>query len=207
MLVQCYSPRSVFASSLCARRVSLAYFWSSSIFFLRTRASSICRDKNRMDSAQLRCQNLRCSATEKHRKEKTTGKSPWKLELWTGVKAEKLRWVRGIFFNTQQKLLGVKRSSKTDVSDLCCYPCYSGCLSAAIPLWSQFSHLGFVPNNSLRQSFRKCRTRGAMPQSPQLWNHSEWVCPSHQPQPGTPALRFARSANVVLYEAHTSKIY
>lgn len=40
-LVHCYNPSSVFASSLWARRVSLAYFWSSSIFFLRTRASSI----------------------------------------------------------------------------------------------------------------------------------------------------------------------
>lgn len=65
-LVQCYNPKSVFASSLWARRVSLAYFCSSSIFFLRTRASSICRDENRVRSAQLRCWNLSCSAIPQH---------------------------------------------------------------------------------------------------------------------------------------------
>lgn len=37
-----YKPSSALASSLCAIKLSLAYFWSSSIFFLLTKASSIC---------------------------------------------------------------------------------------------------------------------------------------------------------------------
>lgn len=37
-----YKPSSAFASSLCAIKLSLVYFWSSSIFFLLTKASSIC---------------------------------------------------------------------------------------------------------------------------------------------------------------------